>query len=105
MDAEILEGLQKILTGKIRHDLDSFGKKRVSQEPYPSVKGRLAIKLIIPNHQINQVDQLKVEHFKLEQVVLTNHNLDKFLAEWQDLLHHSSGLCRKLQRRALSKTA
>ena len=62
MEAKILEGLRKVLTSKIRHELESYEKKWVSQEPYQLVTGRLAIKLIILNNKI-MITMIKYNNF------------------------------------------
>ena len=44
MEAKILEGLRKILSGQIRHKVESLEKLWISQEPYQLVTGRLVIR-------------------------------------------------------------
>ena len=68
LDEKIMGGLRKILTGKIRHELESLEKKWPTQELYQLVTGSLAIKVIVLNNQIHTADMHKGKHFKLEQL-------------------------------------
>ena len=92
LDTRILEGLEKILSGEFRRQIENIKDAWLIKRPVEVITGRLVIKRIFDRNKVSAQDWHLVDYDRLKTIELQNDNLSKFMEDWNYCLRHSS--CR-----------